>query len=215
MVNRQLSRLSLRCRVMLIVFAVITLPVELRVHATFAREYYDLYVKNLQLMALTAVKRGAEYLPADPRAAVRVADSYVQSQGIASAEIVFTELSSDNNMLTIGLDRKIPQFVAVLALGVLPARHINVTASAWRQGAGQPFGIKIIYVTAAQSSRPEPRKIRVPSPAAFEKRNARSERSNWTARERRIQFPDPFGKNPASALVGAEIAATNLPRKPL
>ena len=106
MVNRQLSRLSLRCRVMLVVFAVITLPVELRVHATFARVYYDLYVKNLQLMALTAVKRGAEYLPADPRAAVRVADSYVQSQGIASAEIVFTELSSDNNMLTIGLDLK-------------------------------------------------------------------------------------------------------------
>jgi hypothetical protein len=37
MVNRQLSRLSLRCRVMLIVFAVITLSVELMVHATSSR----------------------------------------------------------------------------------------------------------------------------------------------------------------------------------
>jgi hypothetical protein len=133
MANRKSSRLSLRCRVMLIVFAVITLPAELIMHSIFAREYYYLNAKNLQLMALTAVKMGAIYLPANPRAAVRIADAYVQSHGVAPAEIVFTELSSDNSVLTIRLDRKIPQYVAVLAVGGLPARDINVTASAWRQ----------------------------------------------------------------------------------
>jgi hypothetical protein len=170
------GQLSFRWRVMLIVFAVITLPIELLVHGVFAREYYNLNVKSLRLVALTAVKMGAQYLPADPPAAVRVADEYAQRQEITRAEIVFTELSSDNNVLTIRLDRKIPQYMAVLALGGLPARDISVTASAWRQGAGQPFAIKIPDVPAAQSSRPEPQNSRVFS-AAFEKRNARSHRN--------------------------------------
>jgi hypothetical protein len=146
MANRQFSRLSLRWRVMLILFAVITLPVELTVHSILAREYYYLNVKSLQLMALTAVKMGAEYLPADPRGAVQVADAYVQTQGIAPAEIVFTEPSSDSNMLTIRLDRKIPRWVAVLAMGGLPARDISVTASAWRQGTGHPLRTKILDI---------------------------------------------------------------------
>jgi hypothetical protein len=143
---------------MLIVFAVITFPTELMVHGIFAREYYYLYVKNLQLMALTAVKMGAVYLPADPRAALRVADAYAHSQGIASAEIVFTELSSDNNILTIRLDRKIPQYVAVIALGGLPARDISVTASAWRQGAGQHLRQhlgSLSFILRSQRLRPE------------------------------------------------------------
>jgi hypothetical protein len=153
MTNREFSRLSFRWRVMLIVFPVITLPIELMVHTVLAREYYYLNVKNLRLVALTAVKMGAQYLPADPPAAVRVADAYAQRQGIARAEILFTELSPDNNVLTIKLDRKIPQYVAVLAMGGLPARDINVTASAWRQGAGHPFGTKILDVPATQSSQ--------------------------------------------------------------
>src|ERR1700682_1018224 len=136
MVNRQFNRISVRWRVMLILFAVIMLPVELIVHRIVAREYYYLNIKSLQLTALTAVKMGAEYLPADPRVAVQVADAYAQSQGIAPAEIVFIELSSNNHMLAIRLDRKFPRYMAVLAMGGLPARGISVTASAWRQGAG-------------------------------------------------------------------------------
>jgi hypothetical protein len=76
-------------------------------------------------MALMAVKMGAQYLPADPHAAVRLANSYVQSQGIAPAEIS-------------SLNYKIPTFVAVLAMGRLPARNVEVTASAWRQDAQFP-----------------------------------------------------------------------------
>lgn len=38
-------------------------------------------------------------------------------------------------MLSIKLDYKIPTFVAVLAMGRLPARNVEVTASAWRQDA--------------------------------------------------------------------------------
>jgi hypothetical protein len=152
MANRQFSRLSFRWRVMLILFAVIILPVELIVHRILAREYYYLNVKSLQLTALTAVKMGAEYLPADPRVAVQVADAYAQSQGIAPAEIVFIELSSNNHMLAIRLDRKFSRYMAVLAMGGLPARDISVTASAWRQGAAHPFGTKILDVLAAQSA---------------------------------------------------------------
>jgi hypothetical protein len=148
MANRQVSRLSLRCRVMLILFTVIILPVELILHSILAREYYYLNFKNLQLTALTAVKMGAEYLPADPRVAVQVADAYARSQGIAPAEIVFIELSSNNHMLAIRLDRKFPRFVAAFAMGGLPARDISVTASAWRQGTGRPFGTKVLDVPA-------------------------------------------------------------------
>ncbi len=179
MANRQFSRLSLRWRVMLILFAVIVLPVELIVHSILARECYYLNVKNLQLMALTAVKMGAEYLPATPRVAVQVADSYVQSQGIAPAEIGFTEPSSDNNMLTIRLDRQIPRFVAVLAMGGLPARDIVVTASAWRQRAGHPFGTRILDLRAVQSSPHEAQDSRVFPPGL-----------NWDSYIQRLSYMD-------------------------
>jgi hypothetical protein len=160
MANRQFSRLSFRWRVILVLFTLITLAIELMMYGVFAREYYYLNVKRLRLVALTAVKMGAQYLPADPPAAVRVADEYAQRREITGAEIVFTEVSSDNNVLTIRLDRKIPQYVAVLALGGLPARNISVTASASRRGVGQPFGIEILDVPAAQ---PESQKIRMSS----------------------------------------------------
>ena len=174
MAMRQFSRLSVRCRVILIALAAIILPAELIVHSIFAREYYYLNVENLRLVALTAVKMGAVYLPANPPAAVRVADAYAQHHGIARAEIVFTELSPDGNVLTIRLDRKIPQYLAVLAIGGLPARDINVTASAWRQRAGHPFGTQILDVpalTASKSSQHEAQIARLLS-AAFEKPNS-------------------------------------------
>ena len=50
------------------------------VHSILARKYYDLNVKNLGLVALTSVKMGAQYLPADTAAAVRVADAYAQGR---------------------------------------------------------------------------------------------------------------------------------------
>ena len=55
------------------------------------------------------------------------------SQGIAPAEIIFTEVSLDNTRLKINFDRKIPGYVAVVTMGGLPGRDINVTASAWRR----------------------------------------------------------------------------------
>ena len=135
MANRRFIQLSLRCRVMLIVVALVVLPTELTMRGMFAREYYYLSAKNLQVRALAAVKIGAEYLPGNPRAAVRAADAYAVSQGIAPAEIMLTEVSLDNTRLEISFDRKIPGYVAVLTMGGLPGRDINVTASAWRQDA--------------------------------------------------------------------------------
>lgn len=114
---------------MLVVAALIALSAELTVHSILAKDYYYLDIKNLQLVALAAVKAGAAYLPANPRAAVRIADAYMRSHGIAPAEIVFTKPSSDGDVLTIKLDRKIPLYLALLAVG-LPTRDIRVTASA-------------------------------------------------------------------------------------
>src|ERR1700739_1355920 len=84
MARRRFGLLSLRCRVMLIVFAGVALSAELMVHRTFAREYYELDVKNLQLMALMAVNRGAQYLPEDPRAGVRLVIAFPPGKGQAS-----------------------------------------------------------------------------------------------------------------------------------
>lgn len=97
-------------------------------HSIVARAYYSLNSQSLQLVASMGVKVGAEYLPANPRAAVRIAEAYAQDHGIAPAEIVFTECSSDNRVLTIRLDRKVRQYVALFAVG-LPARDINLTVS--------------------------------------------------------------------------------------
>jgi hypothetical protein len=148
MANRRFSRLSRRWRFTLIALALATFTAELSVHNIFAREYYYLNVKSLQLVALTAAKMGAVYLPTYPRAAVRIADAYVQSHGVAPAEIVLTELSPDGNVLTIRLDRKIPEYVALLATGGLPARDIDVTASAWRQRSGHSLDTQILDIPA-------------------------------------------------------------------
>lgn len=128
--NRRLRRLSFRARLALIALAVILVPIELLAHGRLAREYYDLNVDILQLTANSAVTVGARYLPAHPHAAVREANAYAERHGIARAEIVFTGLSADNRVLTIRLERKVPRYMALLVLGGLPARDINVTASA-------------------------------------------------------------------------------------
>jgi hypothetical protein len=153
MAIRQFSRLSVRYRVILIVITAIVLPAELIVHSVVARKYYYLDVEDLKLVARTAAKTGAEYLPADPRAAVHEANAYARVHGIAPTEIVFTELSSDNTVLTIRLDRKIPLYLALLALG-LPARDISVTASAGRESSGHPAAPRSVIFQPPQSSDP-------------------------------------------------------------
>jgi hypothetical protein len=158
MTNRRFSRLSLQCRVVLIVFAAITLPTELVVHGVLARKYYDINAENLQLVALTAVKMGVQYLPADPGAAVREANAYAVGHGIARSEIVFTNLSSDDTVLTIRVERKIPKYFAVLVVGGLPSRDISVTASARRrrQGVGRPLGTRILDILSMRAKPHEP-----------------------------------------------------------
>ncbi|MGA8567861.1 MAG: hypothetical protein WB580_08740 [Candidatus Binataceae bacterium] len=63
---RQFSRLSVRCRVILIALAAIIQPAELIVHSIFARKYCYLNLKNLRLVALTAAKMGVVYLSLRP-----------------------------------------------------------------------------------------------------------------------------------------------------
>jgi hypothetical protein len=157
MANREFNRLSHRSRMTLILWA--TMLVALIMHTILARAYYSLNSRSLELVASMAVMMGVEYLPANPRAAVRVADVYARDHGIAPAEIVITEPSSDNNVLTIRLDRKVPQYVSLLAVG-LPAHDISVTASArlraYDQGTvlhrASPPGILDVRVVQASRS---------------------------------------------------------------
>ena len=144
MAMRQFSRLSVRGRVILIALAAIILPVELMMHGTFAREYYYLNVNNLGLVALTAVKMGAEYLPTDPPAAIRVADAYAQTTGSRGPRSCFTEPSSDGNVLTIRLERKNSTYLAVLAM--VDCRRVISTSRRRHGGNAQdhPFGTKIL-----------------------------------------------------------------------
>ena len=146
MAKRQLNRLSFRCRLALIVIVLVFVPIELMAHGLLVKKYYDLNVEILRLTAVAAVNIGAQYLPTDPHAAIREADAYAERQGVARTEIAFTELSSNNCMLTIKFVRKIPRYFAVLALGGLPTRDIEVTASA-RQERNAPVGHSIMFST--------------------------------------------------------------------
>jgi hypothetical protein len=131
MANRRSSRLSPRCHVLLVVLIMTALPVELLVHSISAVRYYIRSSQQLRLAASMAVAAGARYLPMDPEGAIRTADRSVQHYGVISSEIVSTEVSADDSMLTIRLSRRIPKYVALFALG-LPSRSVNVTASGRR-----------------------------------------------------------------------------------
>lgn len=148
MAKRQFAfaRLSFRCRSLLVILGVLLLPAELTVHRLLGEEYYYLKVETLRLTAAAAAKVGAQYLPMDPYAAVREANTYAEGHGVAPAEIIFTQLSADNTVLTIRLERKIPIYVALLAVGGLPARDIDVTASASRRSAGPSANTRILDV---------------------------------------------------------------------
>jgi hypothetical protein len=128
MMNRQSNRSSLRCHVTRIVLAPIILLGALIVHSIAARWYYNLNSQSMRLVASIAVRAGTEYLPSDPRTAVLIADGYARRFGIASNEIMSTDVSADDNTLTIRLSRKVPEYISLFAVG-LPDRTISVTAS--------------------------------------------------------------------------------------
>jgi hypothetical protein len=139
MVNRRFNRLSLSSRVMLIVLATVILPGVLIVQTIAARAYYNLNSQSLQLVGSMAVRVGAEYLPTDPRTAVLIADRYARRCGITSNEIISTDVSADDNTLTIRLSRKVPEFLSLLALG-LPDRTISVVVAGHSQKVRGGFG---------------------------------------------------------------------------
>jgi hypothetical protein len=116
-----------------IVLVVTTLTAALIVHSISADVYYNLNLLRLQTAADLAVRAGAEYLSTDPRTAVQVAVTYAERNGAAFNEIVLISIDSDKRTLRISLNRKIPIYISLLAVG-LPRRHIAVTSSAQRRG---------------------------------------------------------------------------------
>jgi hypothetical protein len=124
--------LAAGCRGALLGFVTVLLVAELAFHNLVARAYYDFNLRRLELIAVMAASAGAQHLPADPGAAVSAARSCAQLNGAALDEIVFIRMSSDERVLTIRLDRRIPKYMVLFFVG--SARHdITVTASARRQ----------------------------------------------------------------------------------
>jgi len=149
----RINRLSFRQRIALVTLALLVLLGELLGQSYLASQVYSFYIRNLELVAITAVKMGANHLPADPNAAVRVADACAEGLGMAKAEIVSTEVSADDNVLTIRLDRKIPSYLAVLALGKLPTRYLSVTA---RASNGRRIQGSVTHIMTNRTLRPFP-----------------------------------------------------------
>ncbi len=110
---------------------VITSAAALLAHTMAARVYYNANSASLRIVAENAVRAGAEYLPAEPAAAMRAAQDSAELSGIAPNEIVQTEVAADNQGITLSLSRRVPRYIAFLAVG-LPGRDIRVTASARR-----------------------------------------------------------------------------------
>jgi hypothetical protein len=116
----------------LILLAVITVTGSLIGHSLSANMYYNLNYLTLQMAADLAVRAGAEYLPTNPRTAVQIANAYAKLNGVTSHEIVLTGVGPDERTLRIRLNRQIPIYIALFAVG-LPSRDIIVTASAQRR----------------------------------------------------------------------------------
>jgi len=109
--------------------AIMAWTVAFVVHSVLANMYYDLNYARLGTAAFIAVRAGAEYLPADPRTAIQVADESVKLSGILPGEIIFTRVAPDHRTLSIRLNRKMPRYIVLLAVG-LSSREIAVTVSA-------------------------------------------------------------------------------------
>lgn len=116
----------------LIAFFATTLTAAWIVHSISADVYYNLNLISLQTTAELAVRAGAEYLPADSRAAAQVAAAYAENNGVAFNEIILVRVDSNKQTLRIRLNRKIPIYMALFAVG-LPRPEIAVTASAHRR----------------------------------------------------------------------------------
>ena len=102
------------------------------VHAASALMYYRMTLIRLTAIDQQAVREGAAWLREDPPRAIRTAQLYALDHGIAAGEIGFIRTAPDGSSLGMGLNRKIPAYIAVLALG-LPGRIVKVTAWApWR-----------------------------------------------------------------------------------
>jgi hypothetical protein len=120
-------------RVVALILAAITVTTcEAVVHSISAGAYYDANQVRLQMVADSAARSGAEYLPAAPRAAVKAAEEFAQNNGVLSGEITYAQVAPDGNTLNIRLHRQIPIYIALFAVG-LRSREITVAASAQKR----------------------------------------------------------------------------------
>jgi hypothetical protein len=142
------KRLSSHLRVVLLLGATINVGM-LAVHTVASNMYFRSTCIRMQMAAGIAVRAGAVYLPADPSAAVQVADAYATLNGVAPNEIVSTEVAANDQTLTIVLKRQLPTYVRLFVLG-LPG-EIKVTAQAQKH---TPHLRTALYVRPRHRSLP-------------------------------------------------------------
>jgi Flp pilus assembly protein TadG len=96
---------------------------------------------RLQATTDTAVMAGAAYLPANPAVAIRTAQDYARICGIASDEIVATQVGSDRTTISMTLTRRVNLVTRFLGLGVgNVAANSTATVHAPRRGNSRSSG---------------------------------------------------------------------------
>ena len=116
---------------LLAILALVLAVWALSVHATTGLIYYRLTFARLTLIDRQAVREGAAWLREDPPRALRTAQLYALDHGVEAGEIGFIRTAADGQSLGMGLNRKIPAYIATFAIG-LPNRTVSV--SAWAPG---------------------------------------------------------------------------------
>jgi Flp pilus assembly protein TadG len=93
---------------------------------------------QMQKAADIAVLAGANSLPDDPAQAITTAQQYAESNGILAAEIASTTVASNDQSITMSLQRTVPYYFAK-ALGMTNAT-LNVSATAAPQPSTYAVG---------------------------------------------------------------------------
>ncbi len=137
-------------RIRLYIFAglaVVLAVCAVRLHATNAALYYQMTFARLTQIDQQAVQEGAAYLIDDPQKAIRTAQLWALGHGVELDEISFIRTGQSGRSLGMGINRRIPTYIAMLAYG-LPNRTVSVAAWANWQDPSHPEGSKPRLVAA-------------------------------------------------------------------
>lgn len=121
---RKISKRSKGQTLVIAAFATLTLVGAVSLGSDVAVLYFNSV--QLQKAADSAVLAGANWLPGNPSQANTTANQFAESNGIKAAEITSTTVASNDQSITISLQRNVPYYFA----RVFGLTSSNVTAAA-------------------------------------------------------------------------------------